>query len=426
MTRTNSTRAGAPHNADRMRLKTSALLLATCASAASLLAQRSPPVRPLGPIIKVSPPGILGSVSYVRVLPGGNLIVSDVLQAQVILFNANLEKVKAIYDSTTADWAGRLYPMGAILAFKADSTLFIDIRSLSMLVLDANGDVARVMAVPSSDMPGLRGGPYGSPAHDARGRLVFRKGLAASFEEETATIRKTGFVDSIPLYRVDLASREQETLTYVKVPPSLAVAAKDNADRLGVITMFINPYAIVDDWVLAPDGRVAVIRGKDYHVDWLALDGHWTSTAKIPFAWERLDDEAKVRLVDSVNTAQDSLRHAMEERVRTQSVNGRPSIRPGEPRGAFRMRMVPPMDLADYRPAFKQGATRVDADGNLWVRTTTPSDKGPIYDVISGKGELIDRVRLPFGRVISGFGPGEVYLGVLDDKGARLERARIH
>ncbi len=88
--------------------------------------------------------------------------------------------------------------------------------------------------------------------------------------------------------------------------------------------------------------------------------------------------------------------------------------------------MVPPKDLADYRPAFKQGATRVDTDGNLWVRTTTPSEKGPIYDVISGKGELIDRVRLPFGRVISGFGPGEAYLGVLDDKGARLERARIH
>jgi hypothetical protein len=68
---------------------------------------------------------------------------------------------------------------------------------------------------------------------------------------------------------------------------------------------------------------------------------------------------------------------------------------------------------------------RADNDGNLWVRTTQPSDAGPIYDVVNGKGELVDRVKLPFGRVISGFGPGVVYMGVQDEKGARLEMARI-
>ena len=46
-------------------------------------------------------------------------------------------------------------------------------------------------------------------------------------------------------------------------------------------------------------------------------------------------------------------------------------------------------------------------------------------DVIDGKGDLVDRVKLPFGRVISGFGHGVVYLGVQDEKGARLEMARI-
>jgi hypothetical protein len=82
-------------------------------------------------------------------------------------------------------------------------------------------------------------------------------------------------------------------------------------------------------------------------------------------------------------------------------------------------------DLQDYRPAFGQNSVRSDAEGNLWVRTTTPSDKGAIYDVVNGKGQLVDRVRLPFGRVISGFGPGVVYMGVLDVVGARLEMARI-
>jgi hypothetical protein len=82
-------------------------------------------------------------------------------------------------------------------------------------------------------------------------------------------------------------------------------------------------------------------------------------------------------------------------------------------------------DSQDYRPVLLQGAVRADAEGNLWVRTTAPSKSGAIYDVINGKGQLVDRVRLPFGRVISGFGPGVVYMGVLDVVGARLEKARI-
>ena len=87
--------------------------------------------------------------------------------------------------------------------------------------------------------------------------------------------------------------------------------------------------------------------------------------------------------------------------------------------------MIDAKELPDYRPAFRRGAVRSDEDGNLWVRTTAPSNAGAIYDVINGKGQLIDRVKVPFGRVISGFGPGVVYMGVLDDKGARLEMARI-
>ena len=100
---------------------------------------------------------------------------------------------------------------------------------------------------------------------------------------------------------------------------------------------------------------------------------------------------------------------------------GRERSRPIE----YSSEYVPPNELADYRPAFRLGATRADPDGNLWVRATIPSKAGAIYDVINGNGELVDRVKLPFGRILCGFGPGVAYLGVLDDKGARLEMARL-
>jgi hypothetical protein len=48
-----------------------------------------------------------------------------------------------------------------------------------------------------------------------------------------------------------------------------------------------------------------------------------------------------------------------------------------------------------------------------------------VYDVINGKGELIDRVLVPAGRVIVGFGVGGVvYMGVRENAGARLEQGR--
>ena len=71
-------------------------------------------------------------------------------------------------------------------------------------------------------------------------------------------------------------------------------------------------------------------------------------------------------------------------------------------------------------------ATRADADGNLWIRTSQNVDGRPVYNVINRKGELIDRVQLPANRALIGFAPGGIaYLAVRDGQIAHLERARI-
>lgn len=87
--------------------------------------------------------------------------------------------------------------------------------------------------------------------------------------------------------------------------------------------------------------------------------------------------------------------------------------------------MVSPSDRPDYAPAFMAGSARGDVDGNLWVRTSKVVNGGSMYDVINGKGELIDRVLVPAGRVIAGFGHAVVYMGVRDGAGVRLEVAKM-
>jgi hypothetical protein len=87
---------------------------------------------------------------------------------------------------------------------------------------------------------------------------------------------------------------------------------------------------------------------------------------------------------------------------------------------------VSPSELPDYRPAFASGAARPDAEGNVWIRTSKYLNGGPVYDIINRKGELTDRVVIPAGRTIIGFGKdGSVYLTYREGTTAKLERAKV-
>ncbi len=91
--------------------------------------------------------------------------------------------------------------------------------------------------------------------------------------------------------------------------------------------------------------------------------------------------------------------------------------------------LVRPRDLPDYKPPFGASATRADADGRLWIRTIPmrPTPGGVVYDVISRDGELIDRIQLPGGFQLVGFGAGKiVYLSNRDAGGLHLSRVRLN
>ncbi|MBI2409027.1 MAG: hypothetical protein HYV19_12070 [Gemmatimonadetes bacterium] len=408
-------------------------------------------MRPLGAITKVSAAGVLGSVSTVHALANGAVIVNDVSRRQVVLFDADLVKRKIVADTSMANGKSYGSAIGGLIAFRGDSSLFIDPSSLSMLVIDGKGDIARVMAAPRpKDVNSMVGGPFGTPALDPRGRVVCRnivraKALVMNYTARAKSVLKEQTEDSALIYRIDLATRSVDTVAWVKVPvASGSLSERPNGGLRAVERT--NPLPIVDDWALMPDGRVAVVRGADFHVDWIEMDGRVSSSPKIPHPWERLTEDGKQQLLDSLEADRKRQADAIAKAERdtrgatATNVAGAPWVAPfiivtsqlvGDvgrgPRPPTQVvsEFVPVKDLPDYRPAFRIGATRADLEGNLWVRTTTPSSTGAIYDIINGNGQLVDRVRLPFGRVVSGFGPGVVYLGVLDTKGARLEMAKL-
>lgn len=425
-------------------------------------AQQLPPIRPLGPIVHTAAEK-LGAVSTVRQLPGGRVLVNDIVGHRVLMFDSTLATATVVADSTSA--TGNAYGVrpGGLIAYHGDSTLFVDPASLSMLLIDPNGKIARVMSAPrANDAAFLVGGPFGTPGFDARGRLVYR-GQNRPIFPAGGRPRDGNFVmppqpDSAAVVRFDLATRKLDTAAFFRIPKISLTMSQTPNGGITVTTTF-NPLPLADDWAILSDGTIAVVRGKDFHIDWISPEGTLTSTPKIPFEWQRLTDEDKVAFMDSVKPAIEKARASAElalggeRRTMTVTAGGNGTVttvgpgipgtgarsggendaRPGSAREGGRggraqpqLNFVSPSELPDYKPPFGPGATRADAEGNLWIRTSQNVNGLPVYAIVNRKGELIDRVQLPAGRVIAGFGAGGiVYLGVRDADSARLEMARV-
>ena len=426
-----------------------------------------PPIRQLG-AVSATVQEKLGNVSSIRPLSDGRVLVNEPQSRRVLLFDATLQNFTIVADSTPATnnaYGGRF---AGLVAYRSDSTLFVDPQSLSMLVLDPAGKVARVMSVPNAQDAMAFAGPLGTGGVDPQGRLVYRAAPRFDFRGGPpggagGPPRIPEIPDSALILRIDLATRKLDTLGYIRTPKVKMNMTQDENGRI-MMTSEINPLPVVDEWAMTPDGSVAFVRGRDYHIDWVGPDGTRTSSAKIPFEWQRLSDEDKVAFIDSVKAARERMGAnapmAMtpgggqqvvaggppaggggEQRVMIFSGGATAGEGAGRGRGAPgqaspggmpmtppQMKFVDPSELPDYKPVFLTGFVRADTEGNVWIRTlpTKAIAGGPVYDVVNRKGELVERVQIPSGRTISAFGPGGVvYLTSRDGQVTKLEKATV-
>ena len=219
----------------------------------------------------------------------------------------------------------------------------------------------------------------------------------------------------------------------------------------------MDPIRTIDEWAVLADGSIAFVRGHDYHIDWIRPNGATASSAKLPFDWKQLNDDDKRRIIDSTRAQLSAtiangsfldraeqvqlLRGAAAQAAgggAPQDGGGRARA-PASPVGGapgFAGYSLLPTDVisveqvADYYPPIRTGATIADLEDNLWILPTTSkqSKQGElVYDVINRKGELFQRVRIPLGRLIVGFGKGGTVFMISGDRasGFYLERSRL-
>jgi hypothetical protein len=439
--------------------------------------------QPNVPVVDLPEPTVrtaerLGAVLGLRQTADGKVLVNDALRRQMLLFDTTLANRIVVMDSV----AGTSTTYGprptALIPFAGDSSLFADWKSSTVVVLDGHGRVTRTIALPRpQDIVALNGASSG---FDAKGRLVFQGGRPSAPQSPGGTPGSgMDVLDSLPILRADLDARRVDTVAKIARPVMKVTTRATSAGT--VATVFaLDPLQPVDDWAILSTGAVAIVRGHDYHIDWIDPDGSTRSTDKTPFEWKRLTDADKQRLGDSLRTAQDSLLARGYPNAESSVMGPMPCRPPGEGRGggppdggAARggrggggggapppppgngcyerlksmpapvgppMWVLPPMPpvadisraqpISDYAPPIRMNATMADLDGNLWIlpRASTLSRRGElVYDVVNSNGALVQRVRLPVGRAVAGFAKGGVvYLTAGDfTNGYSIERTRL-
>jgi hypothetical protein len=371
----------------------------------------------------------LGGVLGVRQLSNGNVFVNDAGRRQLHLLDSALVLRRTVRDSmpgSTTSYGPHPVPM---IAYLGDSSLLADHQGGSLLVMAPTGQVTRVMAASHPSMLLALAIDYG--AVDSAGRILF------SADKRDFSRGVTNFYskpESSVVVRADMETRRADTLAEFKTWPSTMMAKT----RGSPVTRFTaDPIPLTDQWAALSDGSIAIVRGYDYHIDWIRPDGSRRSAPKMPFDWKRLTDEDKQKLIDSTREAVvPEMARAMGQRragpPSDEVRGGRGSSGPPPEQGPpAPVEYVPPTykEMFDFQPPIRRGALMPDLDGNLWIlpSTSAQSKNGElVYDVTNAKGDF-RRVRVPAGRSIIGFGKGGVVYLLLGDKtrGFYLERTRL-
>lgn len=233
--------------------------------------------------------------------------------------------------------------------------------------------------------------PFGS---DRRGQLY-----ASALKIVTSESRSGGtmqFPDSVEVVRVNPRTGGARTeLARLRYPISGKPEMQRNGTNLKYTVAFPGLVA-ADAYAVFPDGRVAIVRGASYTVEFLGADGGRSTPVRI--AYDR------VRVTDADRKAE------MDE-ARRQGEEQGAAVRKMMPAGVtMQFELLPPESWPEFYPPIAPLGALAAPDGNLWVKRAIPVRLGrEQWDVISPAGKLVARWRLPAKTTLVSLGTGVVY-----------------
>ena len=218
--------------------------------------------------------------------------------ARVVLYDAALKQLTAV-GKVGAGPLDYEHPEG-LLAGQADTTLLFELSRGEMLVIDPSGHIVGTRQTPGGATTQL--GPGGGAGIDRAGRFVCVP--RTQLTRQTPAGMEIGTIDSAAIVAVDFKTGATIPLAYARVASSMSIMQSDPASpgSMKMQTKSI-PFPLIDDWVMLPDGTLALIRGADLHIDLIAPDGKRRASAAIPHTRIAVSDSDKVKFLAQMHMA---------------------------------------------------------------------------------------------------------------------------
>jgi hypothetical protein len=326
-------------------------------------------------------------VTSVRELRDGRVLVSDIGQMKAFVLSRDLTSGAQI--GRTGEGPGE-HKSADLLLSSGDTTLIFDILSARFLHVGPDGSIGRTQAIRRTG--GANTLPPEIRANDATGAIYFAGTRANRPSDETR--------DSVPVLRRGVDAELTDTVAWVRVPVAGMRRAK-NADSL--IRSRPDPFEWRDVWTVDQSGRVALVRGDEYRMDYIERNGALLRGPVIGGA--------------RVPVAEADVQRLREQRF---SVTG--------PNGPITMTNEPAHAVTPVKPFVAEGQVPlVDPNGRVWVeRSRAAADDTTRYDVFDRRGTIAFNVALKDNARAVGFGDDTLYATKPDGSGkVVLKRAAL-
>jgi hypothetical protein len=219
--------------------------------------------------------------------------------------------------------------------------------------------------------------------------------------------------DSVGLVKVDPRGKvPRAELARVRFP----ISGKPDIKMSGTAMKYSMAYpglVASDPWTVFPDGRIAIVRGATYTVEFIAPDGKKSAPTRIAYEPIRV-------------TAADQ-KAEMDEANRVMKEQGKAAQKMMPAGMTMDFELLPPDSWPANYPAVSPLGALAAPDGRLWVKRATPVRVGrEQWDVIDQSGKLVARWRLPAKTTLVAVGQGVVYTTRTDEDDLRyIQRVEV-
>ncbi|HKS07291.1 MAG TPA: hypothetical protein VJR92_13370 [Gemmatimonadaceae bacterium] len=320
-------------------------------------------------------------ISTIREMRDGRVLAVDERESKLMIVDFTAGTATQL--GRTGNGPGEYALSGRLVALPGDTSALHDPRNVRYLIIYPDGKLGPTFRLDDSVWMKLGSRGTVPRASDSRGSLFF--------EGSPYTVMRGGTgiptpYDSTPIMRYDRRSSKLDTVAWVNLDKG-NVVIQPGPERGLSIRVGALAWPSRDDWVVLPDGGVAVIRASDYHIDRYGPNGGRVSGPPLRIAPLAVTEAEK---------------NAWREDRRARAVSRTDGTIPQTIQDPTWPAVLPPFE---YWQSFAR------PNGDIWVLRSHRAAAPSIYDVFNAAGALAARIQLPPNTRLVGFGAkSTVYL----------------